>query len=41
MNMQEAIKNFLFGLFFGIGFAIAFNILSIIASLFHAPALLR
>jgi hypothetical protein len=38
---QKALTDFLFGLFFGIGFAIAFNILSIIAALLHAPALLR
>jgi hypothetical protein len=37
--MQKGIENFLFGLFFGIGFAIAFNILNVIASLLHAPAL--
>ena len=39
--MQKWIEHFWFGLFFGIGFAIAFNILSIIASLLHAPAVLR
>ena len=37
--MQKAISDFLFGLFFGIGFAIAYNVLALIASLIHAPAL--
>jgi len=37
--MQKAIQDFLFGLCFGIGFAVAFNVVNVIGSFFHAPAL--
>jgi hypothetical protein len=37
--MQKAITDFLFGLCFGVGFAVAFNVVNVIGSFFHAPAL--
>ena len=39
MNVQKAVENFWFGLFFGIGFAIAYNVLGLLAALIHSPAL--
>jgi hypothetical protein len=36
LQMQKAIENFLFGIFFGMGFSIANNVLNFIGQFLHA-----